>query len=91
MMYFISYDVASPKRLVKVAKTLENFGVRIQYSFFECEMEKSRLEELKRRLLELIDQKEDSLRIYPLCDDCLKQTSSIGEGNIFVPQTFQIL
>ena len=91
MMYFISYDVASPKRLVKVAKTLENFGVRIQYSFFECEMEKSRLEELKRRLLELIDKKEDSLRIYPLCDDCLKQTSSIGEGNIFVPQTFQIL
>lgn len=91
MMYFISYDVASPKRLVKVAKTLENFGVRIQYSFFECEMEKSRLEELKRRLLELIDQKEDSLRIYPLCEDCLKQTSSIGEGNIFVPQTFQIL
>ena len=23
MMYFISYDIANPKRLVKVAKTLE--------------------------------------------------------------------
>jgi CRISPR-associated protein Cas2 len=90
-MYFISYDIANPKRLVKVAKTLENFGIRIQYSFFECEMEKNQLEELKRQLLELIDKKEDSLRIYPLCEDCLKRTSSIGEGNIFVPQTFQIL
>lgn len=91
MMYFISYDIASPKRLVKVAKTLENFGIRIQYSFFECEMQKKQLEEVKRSLLEIIDKKEDSLRIYPLCEDCLKLTSSIGEGNIFVPQSFQIL
>ncbi len=91
MMYFISYDIASPKRLVKVAKTLENFGIRVQYSFFECEMEKGQLEELKRQMLELIDKKEDSLRISPLCEDCLKRTSSIGEGNIFVPQSFQIL
>ena len=40
MIYFISYDVSNPKRLNKVAKTLENFGIRIQFSFFECEMEK---------------------------------------------------
>ena len=91
MMYFISYDIANPKRLAKVSKTLENFGIRIQYSFFECEMEKVQLENLKRRLLEIIDKREDSLRIYPLCEDCLKETSSIGEGDIFVPQTFLIL
>ncbi len=91
MIYFICYDVANPKRLCKVAKTLENFGIRIQYSFFECEMEKNQLEELKNSLLEIIDEKEDSLRIYPLCEDCLKNVSSIGDGNIFVPQTFLIL
>ena len=54
MIYFISYDVSNPKRLNKVAKTLENFGIRIQFSFFECEMEKEQLEKLKSSLLEIL-------------------------------------
>ena len=33
MMYFISYDIADPKRLKAVAKMLENYGLRIQKSF----------------------------------------------------------
>jgi len=90
-MYFVSYDIANPKRLKKIAKTLENFGIRIQYSFFECEMEKSRLESLKADLLEQMNLKEDSLRIYPLCADCLKNTRTLGEGKIYVPQNFMIL
>ena len=91
MVYFISYDVANSKRLRKVAKMLENYGLRIQYSFFECEMEKARLEELRDSLLEIIDLRHDSLRIYPLCEDCLGKCSSMGEGDIFVFQDFQIL
>ena len=91
MMYFICYDIANPKRLRKVAKTLENFGLRIQYSFFQCEMEKSQMELVRNELLKIMHKKEDSLRIYPLCEDCLHNTTSIGSGSIFLPQTFQIL
>ena len=90
-MYFICYDIASPKRLAKVAKTLENYGLRVQYSFFECEIEQLQLEKLEKSLLEIINLKEDSLRIYPLCEDCLKETDSVGNGDVFVPQTFEIL
>ena len=91
MIYFISYDVANPKRLVKVSKTLENYGIRIQYSFFECELQKQTLEELKGALLAIIDKSEDSLLIYPLCEDCVKKTQGLGTGDIFVPQSYQIL
>ncbi len=91
MIYFVSYDVAQPKRLVKVAKTLENFGIRIQFSFFECEMEKEQLEDLKNSLLEILDLEEDSLLIYPLCQDCAAKTTTLGNGNIFIPKTFEIL
>ena len=91
MIYFISYDVSNAKRLNKVAKTLENFGIRIQFSFFECEMEKEQLEKLKASLLEILDKKEDSLLIYPLCEDCVSKTTSLGEGNIFIQKTFEIL
>ena len=91
MIYFISYDIANPKRLCKVAKTLENYGVRVQHSFFECEMEQKVLEKLKRDLLEIINMKYDSLRIYPLCEDCSKKTISCGNGDIYVPSSFMIL
>lgn len=91
MIYFISYDIADQKRLNKASKTFENFGIRIQYSFFECEMQKEQLDELKRRLLKIIDKKEDSLLIYPLCENCAAKTTSVGNGSIFIPQTFQIL
>lgn len=91
MIYFISYDIANQKRLHKVAKTLENFGIRIQFSFFECEMPKEKLDELKSALLKIIDKKEDSLLIYPLCEDCASKTTSLGKGDIFIPLTYQIL
>lgn len=91
MIYFISYDIANPKRLNKISKTLENFGIRIQYSFFECEMKKEQLDELKCRLFEILNKKEDSLLIYPICEDCSRKTSAIGNGSIFIPQSFQIL
>lgn len=91
MVYFVSYDITVPKRLAKIAKILSNFGLRVQYSFFECEMEKQKMELLKTQILENMDLEEDSLRIYPLCEDCLKKASSIGNGNIFIPTNFQIL
>lgn len=91
MMYFVCYDISDRKRLAKVAKTLENFGLRVQYSFFQCEMETEQIKELENRLLKIIDKKKDSLRIYPLCGDCLKKSFSIGEGALFVPKTYEIL
>ncbi len=91
MTYFISYDIANPKRLQKVAKVLENFGIRIQYSFFECEMEKNVLSDLRNEILAQLNLKEDSLRIYPLCQDCLKKTKMIGEVSIYIPKNYAIL
>lgn len=91
MTYFICYDIADPKRLSKVAKTLENFGLRVQYSFFQCEMEADILNVLLDRLLMIIDVKEDSLRVYPICEDCLRKTSVVGNGNIIELNSYQIL
>jgi CRISPR-associated protein Cas2 len=91
MTYFVAYDIADPKRLRKVAKILENYGLRVQYSFFECEMESDILENMKKDLCGVIDKKEDSLRFYPLCEDCLHRTSTVGSGTVFVPSSFQIL
>ena len=41
--YLVSYDICDPKRLRRVARSLEGFGVRLQYSVFECPLDELRL------------------------------------------------
>jgi len=44
LRYLVCYDIAHPKRLRRVARTLESFGTRLQYSVFECPLDQLRLE-----------------------------------------------
>lgn len=71
MLYIISYDVATStpqgkKRLRRVAKECENYGVRVQNSVFECELSYEQYLALKQELSSLIDINADSLRFYPM-------------------------
>jgi CRISPR-associated protein Cas2 len=73
MLIIITYDVstvtaAGRKRLRRVAKVCESIGQRVQNSVFECKLDQMQLEELERRLLDEIDEKEDSLRLYRLTE-----------------------
>jgi CRISPR-associated protein Cas2 len=71
MMIIISYDVSTStasgvKRLRKVAKVCENYGLRVQNSVFECIVNFAEFEKLKHLLLKAIDEEMDSLRFYKL-------------------------
>jgi CRISPR-associated protein Cas2 len=85
------YDIRNPKRLRNVAKTLENFGIRIQYSFFQCEISKEQVEKLKKALLTKIDTKQDKLFIYPLCEKCSRKVKTDGKGKILKISSFEII
>lgn len=69
MQILVTYDVttetaAGRKRLRKVAQACKNYGQRVQKSVFECNVDEMHYEIMLRSLLECIDEKEDSLRIY---------------------------
>jgi len=71
MMTLVSYDVSTTdnsgrKRLRKVAKECQNYGQRVQNSVFEIDVDYGTFLKLKDKLLKIIDQQEDSLRIYYL-------------------------
>ena len=34
--WIVAYDISCPKRLYRVARRLQNDGVRLQWSVFEC-------------------------------------------------------
>ena len=78
--YLIIYDIADEKRLVKVAKMMENYGVRVQKSVFEASLTKKVLKKLRLDLLQVIDIDEDGLKFFPLCPKCEPRLIIIGAG-----------
>jgi len=71
MLVLITYDVetksrAGQKRLRRVAKICEDYGQRVQFSVFECEVDPAQWERMKNRLLGEYKSDTDSLRFYHL-------------------------
>ncbi len=91
MFIVVSYDVVDDKRRGKVHKTLKNFGARVQYSVFECQLDANELKRLQRRLRPLIDPKEDSIRFYSLCEVCLPKALVMGVGQLSEVKPFRIV
>jgi CRISPR-associated protein Cas2 len=72
MFIAVCYDIADNRRRNKVSNILEGFGTRVQESVFECDLSQKHLEELRERL-EGVLTKEDGLRYYFLCSECLSK------------------
>jgi CRISPR-associated protein Cas2 len=71
MMVLISYDVRTDvgdgaRRLRRIARACKDYGQRVQFSVFECEVDPAQWVKLKARLMGEMDEKVDSLRFYYL-------------------------
>jgi CRISPR-associated endoribonuclease Cas2 len=71
MDLLVTYDVNTLTkegrgRLRRVAKVCTNFGQRVQESVFEVSVNEAQRERMMKRLLDVIDAREDSLRVYRL-------------------------
>ncbi len=69
MLVLISYDVATDSvngktRLRRIAKYCSDYGQRVQYSVFECEVDPAQWVALRQKLLATMDESADSLRFY---------------------------
>lgn len=84
MLILVSYDVSTEtregrKRLRRVAKVCLDYGQRVQKSVFECKVDLAQLELLKNELLEIINEAEDSLRIYRIIEPLEKNVMEFGK------------
>jgi CRISPR-associated protein Cas2 len=64
--YLVCYDIAHPKRLRRVAKTMEGFGTRIQFSVFECPLDDLRLQQAKAELAKILQADQDQVLFVSL-------------------------
>jgi CRISPR-associated protein Cas2 len=72
MNILVTYDIADTesragaRRLRKVAIVCKDYGQRVQFSVFECEIDEMQFEVFRAKLLKTIDVQVDSLRFYKL-------------------------
>lgn len=69
MLVLVTYDVsvqtpAGAARLRNIAKTCLDYGIRVQQSVFECEVDPAQWVSLKNKLLSIYNADADSLRFY---------------------------
>jgi len=90
MLVVICYDVSTiepegARRLRRVAKACKNYGQRVQFSVFECEIDPAQWTALRQRLIDEIDPEVDSLRFYFLGSNWRRRIEQIGAKKSYDP------
>lgn len=84
-------DSAGKTRLRKVAKQCQNYAQRVQNSVFEANLDYGKILSLKAKLIEIIDDKQDSLRFYYLGNNWERKVEHIGAKPNYNPEGVIIL
>lgn len=87
MLVLITYDVSvvsegGQRRLRRIAKICLDYGMRVQNSVFECEVDSAQFVILKSQLTEIFDPDHDSLRFYFLGKKGRKKVEHVGTNTV---------
>jgi len=90
--WLIGYDIADDRRLQRVGRLMEDYGQRLQYSVFLCRLEPHDLKRMRRRLLRLLNLKEDRVFLLPLCQECFCRMEQLGRPlTLHIDQDYWLL
>lgn len=73
MFFLIAYDIDDDKRRRKISSILEGYGVRVNFSVFEVELNKTQLKELIKEL-KGTSKRKDNIRFYYICKNCMEKS-----------------
>lgn len=91
MLVLITYDVKTDtaegrRRMRKISKQCVNYGQRVQNSVFECLLDAAQCRVLQAKLVEIMDESEDSLRFYYLGNHYQTKIEHFGAKLSYDPQ-----
>ena len=90
MYLLVFYDISDAKRLRQVAKTLLNYGTRIQNSVFEMKIKQKEVNKLQKQLEKIIKGK-DRVHYYSLCNKDLKKRKADGQASVYIIPNYAIV
>ena len=86
----VAYDIADNRRRSKIAKVLEQYGLRCNESVFECLLTDAKIQKMKQKLLKLAHDDEDSILYYYLCLPCVMKRECVGRRPGFAPEVVMV-
>ena len=81
-LYVFCYDISNDRRRRRVARVLEEIGLRVQESVFECWLGAGEESRRAKELLRLIDPRDDLLTWYRLTHDEAAAARVLGCGGV---------
>jgi CRISPR-associated protein Cas2 len=82
MNMLVTYDIADPRRLNRVAKVMKDYGLRVQKSVFEVEVTIAQFKAMRLRVEKELEFLEDGVKYFPLCGKCSGVWLHIGLGKV---------
>ena len=80
MIVWAIYDISDNKIRSKVSRFCKNKGLyRVQKSVFLGDLNKNEIDELALQSKDIIDEKTDSVYIFPMCEEDFKKVKLIGQ------------
>lgn len=86
----VAYDISNTRKRTKISKILEQYGVRINRSVFECMFAKDQFEKIKKELKEQVNPKCDVLVFYVLCINCYTKVKRFPEQKVNTDQVVTV-
>jgi len=81
MICWVLYDIKNDKSRTKVSDACEQSGLqRVQYSVFLGTLDENAKDTLELRIEELINEEHDSVYIFPMSKDELRDTILMGQA-----------
>lgn len=78
----VVYDISNDKRRTRLHKALKNYGNPVQYSVFECILEKDEIKKMKKEIKKILRPRSDHLRYYYICQACQGKIEVVGRTEV---------
>ena len=81
MLTWVIYDIVEDKKRNRIAKACKKYGLyRVQKSAFLGQLNRNEIDEINLKCLDIINEEEDSVYIFPMCDDDFKKVKLLGQA-----------
>lgn len=90
MFFVVSYDISDDRRRTRLHRALKGFGMRVQYSVFECILDEPEVARLKTIVHRIIKRDADHVRYYRLCENCVSRIQALGGMVTEAPRTYVV-
>lgn len=66
----VAYDIKEDRKRARVSKILERYGIRVNFSVFECMFTDIQLLQVQEKIKKILDKRSDTVIYYPICVNC---------------------